>query len=202
MEMAELGAYAARFFLAAVFVAAGLSKLFRSAEFERAVENYRLLPAGWSRTVAFWLPEAELLAGIFLAFGVLLVPAASVVGLMLLVFSGAVAINLLRGREMGCGCFGAGSPEKMTWLTVVRNLLLFGLALVVVFVPPAALAVWAGPGAGSAIAVQDASVIAMLIFSTSAALLLALLEEGWRVAKSFRRLAQRSTSEFRQEGNS
>lgn len=35
--MAELGAYAARFFLAAVFVAAGLSKLFRTVEFERAV---------------------------------------------------------------------------------------------------------------------------------------------------------------------
>jgi uncharacterized membrane protein YphA (DoxX/SURF4 family) len=184
-----LAVYAARFFLALVFIAAGASKLFQAEEFERAVANYRLLPRRFSRPVAIWLPRAELGAGFLLACGVALVPVAYLTALLLLVFSVAVGINLLRGREMSCNCFGASASEKMTWLTVGRNLVLTGIAVSVVLIPPTAFSVWPGPGGGpTAASVTAGAAIAMLIASSSAVLLVGLISQAWRAAKAGREL--------------
>jgi uncharacterized membrane protein YphA (DoxX/SURF4 family) len=184
-----LAVYAARFFLALVFIAAGASKLVQAEEFERAVANYRLLSARFSRPVAIWLPRAELGAGLLLALGVALVPMAYLIAFLLLVFSVAVGINLLRGREMRCNCFSASTPEKMTWLTVGRNLVLGGMAFSVVLIPPTALAVWPGPGSHLAVTpVTARAAMAMLFTASSAVLLVGLISQAWRVAKAGRAL--------------
>ncbi len=78
---------------------------------------------------------AELGVRILLALGIFLVPVAFVLALLLLAFSGAVGITLLRGREMDCGCFGGASAEKTTWFTVARNLVLTSMAIEVVWHP-------------------------------------------------------------------
>jgi uncharacterized membrane protein YphA (DoxX/SURF4 family) len=187
-----LAVYFARFFLALMFIAAGASKISQTEEFERAVTNYRLLPRRFSRPVAIWLPRAELGAGLLLAIGVALVPMAYLIAFLLLVFSMAVGINLLRGREMSCNCFGASTPEKITWLTVGRNLVLMGMAISVVFIPPTALAVWPGSDL-AATPVTARAAMAMLFTASSAVLLVGLISQAWRVDKA-RRALQRYLS--------
>lgn len=179
--------YIARFFLAFVFIVAGASKLTETDEFERAIVNYRLLPRRFSRPVAVWLPRAELGAGVLLVLGVALVPAAYAVAVLLLAFTAAVSINLLRGKEMSCNCFGASTPEKMTWLTVGRNLALSGMALGVILTPPITLSVWPGPG-GALIAspVGATAAVAMLLTTVLLVTTAGLVGQAWRVAKSIR----------------
>jgi uncharacterized membrane protein YphA (DoxX/SURF4 family) len=195
-----VSAYAARFFLAIVLIVAGASKLFQVKEFERAVASYQLLPRGFSRPVATWLPRVELGAGLMLALGVVLVPIAYLTALLLAVFSAAVSINLVRGKEMSCNCFGASTPEKMTWLSVVRNLLLMCMAFSVALVPPVALSVWPTMGGVStATAITLGAVLAMLVTATSAVLVAGLVSQGLRVANSIRVLRRHLSVEGREQ---
>lgn len=187
----ELVSQFSRFFVGMVFLAAGVAKLGQGEEFERAVENYELLPRWLVPPVASWLPRLEIGGGLALVFGVALVPAATLVALMLLVFVVAVAVNLLRGREMSCNCFGSASPEKMTWLTVGRNVVLTGMAMVVVLVPPVSLAIWPGPLAVSGATAGAGVALAMLCAAVSAVVLAGIVGAAWRVFRDGKRLEER-----------
>lgn len=96
-----------RFVLASVFLVAGFAKLLSRGEFAVAVQNYQLLSARASQPIGRLLPPLELVCGVLLFVGLGVRLVSSAVALLLLVFAGAVAINLIRGREIDCGCFGA-----------------------------------------------------------------------------------------------
>ncbi len=106
-----------------IFIVGALAKLRDLELFRYAIENYGLLGTGASALLARVLPVAELLAGLALVadssrgFGVVL-------GLgVMLVVTGGVAINLLRGmNRLECGC-GTGG-QRISWGLVVRNLFL------------------------------------------------------------------------------
>jgi uncharacterized membrane protein YphA (DoxX/SURF4 family) len=71
------------------------------------------------------LPWLEVLVGGLIIVG-LWTHIATFAGMALLtVFSGAVAISLLRGKDHGCGCFQSLTPVQ--WQLVYRNILLMGL---------------------------------------------------------------------------
>jgi hypothetical protein len=116
---------------ALLFVSAALHKLRRPGTFRAALAGYRLLP---QRA----LPAATgLLAGLELAVGCgcavpALAPAACLGGVALLgVYTGAIGINLLRGRAaIDCGCAGPGGPRPLGPELALRNALLAGLLLV------------------------------------------------------------------------
>jgi len=115
--------------LAAVFFAAGISKLRALETFEGVVQNFRLLPERLVAPAAYTLPIVEVAVA-----AALLVPvsrsygALAAVGLIG-VFTVAVAINLLRGRrEIDCGCFNSELKQRLSWWLVLRNLALAGLA--------------------------------------------------------------------------
>ena len=62
---------------------------------------------------------------------------------LLAVVTGAVVVNLLRGRtHIDCGCGGPEGRQHLSWLLVVRNALLVGLALGAGTVAPARELVW------------------------------------------------------------
>ncbi len=117
-----------RTFLGFSFLLAGLPKLFDRDRFQRAIEGYRLVPSAWSGVLAVWVPRVEVAAGAGLLLGVGERFFSVVLLVLLISFTGAVVLNLARGREIDCGCFGAGAMRPITWLTVARNLLLIGLA--------------------------------------------------------------------------
>src|SRR5579863_4106872 len=96
--MAALLVLMVRWFLAGVFLRAGVVKLGDSADFRAAVANYGLLPLRFVVPVAVVLPLAEIAGGALLATGILTAPAAILLGLLLAAFAVAIAVNLARGR--------------------------------------------------------------------------------------------------------
>jgi hypothetical protein len=118
--------------LAGVFGAAAIAKLRALDAFLGVVHNYRLVPEFLERPIAYALPVAELA----IAVGVLLpagrAPAALSAAILLALFAGAMAINLMRGRrDIDCGCFATVLRQRLSWPLVVRNLVLAALALLV-----------------------------------------------------------------------
>jgi len=116
-----------------VLLSAGLAKLrVGPIAFARAILGYRLVPAGIASALARTLPVAEIILATFLLTGAF-VPVATITSAGLVIaFSGAVSIALLRRQRNACGC-GIGASEPVSWSLLVRNTVLLG-ALVVVYV--------------------------------------------------------------------
>jgi uncharacterized membrane protein YphA (DoxX/SURF4 family) len=185
-------AVAFRFLLGTVFALAGLAKLPRRAQFEDAVRGYRLVPDRFAPPIARWLPIVELAAGTLLLLGLGTAPVAGLLGVFLVVFTGAVAINLARGRAIDCGCYGAGPARTIGWPTLVRNLGLLAMAAVVATEAPAAFALDAVVGLGSRHGVSSANAVGLLVAATVAVLGFTAAREALdlrRLAASYSRLS-------------
>ncbi len=110
--------------LAIILLAGGWQKLRDPQLFRAAVENYRLLPEPMAAPAAWLLPIVEVLSGVLLLFPETCAAGSLLAVALLLVVTGAVAINLLRGRrEIDCGCGGLSS-QPLSWVLVARNLVL------------------------------------------------------------------------------
>lgn len=104
-----------------MFLAAGASKLSDLGEFADAIKLYRIIPGATAGAAAKTVSATEVVLGIVLIVG-LLIPYASVVGsVLLLVFALAMAINLIRGRQIPCGCKRESEPIQIKH--IVRNAL-------------------------------------------------------------------------------
>lgn len=118
---------AARLGLAAVFLSAGVSKLFDRAGAREAVAGFGV-PVPLAPAVAAGLPLAEL------AVGAALVPIASAriaaagAVALLAAFSLAIAINLIAGNAPECHCFGQLTRGRLSWWSLARNAGLGALA--------------------------------------------------------------------------
>lgn len=132
--MAE-AALVVRFSVAALFLTAGAVKFSSRDTMSLAVEQYGLLPARLAATFGRLLIPAELLLGGLLLLGVLPGLMLRLLGTLLLVFAAAVATNLVRGREIDCGCWG-NNATPITWGLCLRNAVLALLAWIASFAQP------------------------------------------------------------------
>ncbi len=115
--------------LGALLISGALAKLRDLELFAHSVADYRLLPPGGERLVARTLPFAELAAGVLLLPTATRAAGALMALAVLAVVTGAVVINLRRGRNhIDCGCGGDGTPLSAG--LVIRNALLAGAAAV------------------------------------------------------------------------
>lgn len=181
-----------RFVLGTVFALAGLAKLPRRAEFEDAVRGYRLVPERAAPPIARWLPVVELAAGALLLLGLGTAAVAALLGVFLVVFTGAVAINLARGRAIDCGCYGAGPSRTIGRPTLVRNLGLLAMAVVVTAEAPAAFGLDAVLGLGSRHGVSSGSAVGLLVAATVAVFVFTAAREAFdlrRLTVSYERKA-------------
>jgi putative oxidoreductase len=94
------------------FVAAALPKVVDPPSFAHMVYNYRLVPGPLVNLMALAMPWLELLAGLALVLGVFTRTSAGLVGALLLLFIGAVGINLARGNAIDCGCFDVTAANR------------------------------------------------------------------------------------------
>lgn len=126
--------------LGAIFVVAALPKVADPPSFAHMIYNYRLVPGAMINALALVMPWVEILVGLALILGVWPREAASLAGLLLLVFIAAIAVNLARGRAVDCGCFDVHAAGKsreelladMRWV-IIRDaaiLLMVGQILV------------------------------------------------------------------------
>ncbi len=113
---------------AAIFAASGALKFYDVETFRGAVTNYRLIPE-WLATPFAWVaPVIECAAALGLLLGPIRASAALVLIVLLGVFTGAIAINLARGRtDIDCGCFGPALRQRLSWWLLLRNGALFAL---------------------------------------------------------------------------
>ena len=121
----------ARLILAAVLAAAGLAKLLRPSASREAMAAFGV-SASLAPVAAVAVPVAEIVVAVTLVPASTSETAAAVAFLMLAAFTVAVGVNLARGRAPACGCIGAVSAEPIGPGTIVRNLVLMGLAAFVV----------------------------------------------------------------------
>ena len=101
-----------QFLLAAFFVVAAVAKIADPPGFAHEIHNYKLLPAAAVNAFALVLPWLELLTGAALFLGLWRREAAGLLGVLLLVFMGALSINLARKHPVDCGCFGTSKVES------------------------------------------------------------------------------------------
>lgn len=93
--------------------------------------------------LALALPWFEVSVGWCLLVGLEPAVAASTAGLSIVIFSTAIAVNLLRGRQIECGCFGSLNDSHLTWLSVGRNVALLVSAVLTAAQPTSALPAFA-----------------------------------------------------------
>ena len=117
--------------LGGVWILAGVSKLRDDQDPGDAVTRFGILPDRVARPVGRALPWIETGLGVLLIAGFGTRPAAAVSVGLLLVFTVALVVNLLRGRRVVCRCFGQSSSEPISWGSVARNLVLLIPALAV-----------------------------------------------------------------------
>lgn len=114
---------------ALVFLHGALAKWREREVFAAAMQNYELIPEATVPTASTALILAEAVTG-----ALLLLPAARPLGqvagvALLATVTGAVVVNLWRGRtEISCGC--GGSDQQISWGLVGRNLGFAGLLVV------------------------------------------------------------------------
>ncbi|TCP52785.1 methylamine utilization protein MauE [Tumebacillus sp. BK434] len=112
-----------RFVLAFLFLSTAWSKHKTMGEHIGVVRDYQLLPERLTEPFAKAETYVELLLGLLLLLGLFQPYAAAGSVVMLLIYTGAITVNLWRGRtEMSCGCGGVAGLHRISWKLVLRNL--------------------------------------------------------------------------------
>ncbi len=128
MELIKLDpvfAWVLRSSLAALFAAAAIHKVRDPRAFLRTFSEYKILPRLLTAPAAIILVVAEL----SIAVGLLVDPDGYPIELaavsLLLVYTLAIGVNLLRGRRnIDCGCLGPANRQTLSGALVFRNALL------------------------------------------------------------------------------
>ena len=119
-----------RLTLAIIFFCAGIEKILQPQEFAVAIYNYQLLPDCVINLSAIFLPWLEVFIAASLVSGIYTRGAALLSSLLFLIFATALTINLVRGLDISCGCFGTSSGN-ISWLYLARDLSLFCMSVIV-----------------------------------------------------------------------
>ena len=95
-----------RVFLGLILAWAGIVKIRNLEAFIEIVKAYNLLPEELVVLWGIFLPWIELVTGLFLISGLWHRSAVLSSSGLFFVFAAAVGINILRGADIACGCFG------------------------------------------------------------------------------------------------
>jgi len=122
-----------RLVLAGVFIYAGYVKVREPWQlFAAGIAGYNLVPMSTVEFLAKTFPWFEIALGVGLLIGRRLLPPASVLTALLLVFFNVMLWRaFLQGKEIECGCFGPG--EALTWKTLLRDGSMLAGSLLVVW---------------------------------------------------------------------
>lgn len=136
-------ALALRGVLSLLLLRSAAHKVSDLASFRVALSNYDLLPDRWVAPGAAALVLAEMSAGLGLWLPGWVTPAAIVAAGLFLLYAGAIAINLARGRAgIDCGCAGPHHRQRLGGGLVVRNAVLAVAASACALAPAAREILW------------------------------------------------------------
>lgn len=127
---------ASRVVLGAVLLWAGGLKVGDQQGMLLTIDAYDVLPEAAARIVAAGLPWLEMTLGAFLILGLFVRFSALATAILFLAFLFGMVQALARGLAIDCGCFGVGgSGGGITWVDILRDLALLGMAVFLVLVP-------------------------------------------------------------------
>src|SRR5215470_17952949 len=113
----------ARLSLAVIFALAGITKAADLAGTRKAAISFGI-PEKLAVPLGSCLPFVEMLVALaLLPTNTVRLGAVGALGL-LLVFAGAIAVNLAQGEAPDCNCFGQLHSKPVSWSVFARNLLL------------------------------------------------------------------------------
>ena len=118
-----------RILVGGVFLLAGFSKLLLpQAEVAALIQQYRVIPPGFTWWIAALLPWLELASGTALVIGFYTTLAALVIAGQLVVFIGLMLVVLALGVPIeDCGCFGNLGLHETPLQVLIRDLVLVAL---------------------------------------------------------------------------
>jgi hypothetical protein len=112
---------------ALLFATAALQKLRDLGRFSEVLRAYRVLPEGLLR-FAWLVPTLEAAVAVGLLAAASSAAAGAAGSGLLVIYAGAIAVNLRRGRrDLACGCGGPDERRPIAAWMVSRNLLLAAL---------------------------------------------------------------------------
>jgi peroxiredoxin/uncharacterized membrane protein YphA (DoxX/SURF4 family) len=162
----------ARLLLCALFLVAGLAKLADLAGSRQAMRDFGV-PDKLADFFGVLLPLAELAVAVVLVLSLTAWWGAVGALTLLLIFVTGIGYNLALGRTPDCHCFGQLHSAPAGWSTLIRNLVLAGIAgLVVAFGRHAT-----GPGVLELLAQLTVNQKVGLV--VGALVLVLLIGEGW-----------------------
>ena len=126
----------ARLSLGIFFLPSALGKLANQRSFIRGVVAYQILPKRIARIFGLVLPWIELVLALALISGIALLIIGLAAAGLLICFMTAMIINLRRGREIDCSCYGIAGRQMISWGTITRNVLLLLLVTPIVGFAP------------------------------------------------------------------
>jgi uncharacterized membrane protein YphA (DoxX/SURF4 family) len=127
-----------RLVLGVTFIVASIDKIIHPDGFAQSIYNYRMLPHSTINLMAIVMPWLELVCGILIIVGMFLRGSAFWIGLMLLIFIIALSSALARGLDISCGCFSVEGGHGVDIGLLVRDIIMFfGAIIVVVLGAPA-----------------------------------------------------------------
>lgn len=118
-----------------LFVYAGVLKIADPLGFAQDIQNYRLVPRAVAFLAALVIPWFETLAGAALIAGLFRRTSALLISLMLAGFIVLVAVTMVRGLDVDCGCFGPSS-RKAGWGLILEDAGMLFMAVQLAFSRP------------------------------------------------------------------
>ncbi len=122
--------YISRFIIGLVFIIAAIPKIADPLTFAKSIEAYQIIPLFLVNITALILPWIELLIGIFMLIGFLLRGSSLLSIFLFIAFSIMIAVTLIRGLSIDCGCFG-NLDSPLTIYRLIEDLILLGFAVYV-----------------------------------------------------------------------
>lgn len=110
-----------RLFLGGYFVVAAVEKIADPYVFAVSISHYNMMPDSLVNAYALVIPWLELICGICLVVGYKIRTNAVLTGVMIIMFTVAVAWAVIQGLQIDCGCFGAKGGEEVSWMKVAKN---------------------------------------------------------------------------------
>jgi uncharacterized membrane protein YphA (DoxX/SURF4 family) len=121
-----------RLYIGILFIYASLHKIEAPANFAETIASFEVLPHWSINGVAVILPWVELWGGVSLVVGIFVRSSALVLGTLLITFSVATLVNVLRGSNISCGCLFEHAGHPITGWIVARDIAWLAMATTIV----------------------------------------------------------------------